>query len=79
MTENGTWTEEYILASDVWGAEKCIEPLSDEQQRDKWEQAVAAFALSWSNTLSAPLADQRSRRACQNPRSNRGSPNECPE
>jgi hypothetical protein len=43
MTGNGTWTEEYILASDVWGTEKCIEPLSDEEQLAKWEQAVAVL------------------------------------
>jgi hypothetical protein len=43
MTENGTWTEEYILESDVWCVEKSLTPLSDEEQRDKWEQAVAVL------------------------------------
>jgi len=43
MTENGTWTEEYILESDVWCVEKSITPLSDEEQRAKWEQAVAVL------------------------------------
>ena len=43
MTENGTWTEEYILSSDVWGVEKSITPLSDEEQLAKWGQAVAVL------------------------------------
>jgi hypothetical protein len=43
MTENGTWTEEYILESDVWCVEKSLTPFSDEELRDKWAQAVAVL------------------------------------
>jgi hypothetical protein len=42
MTEQ-TWTEENILASDVWRVEKSIEPMSDEEQLAAWKQAVAVL------------------------------------
>jgi pterin-4a-carbinolamine dehydratase len=64
MTENGTWTEEYILASDVWGVEKSITPLSDEEQLAKWEQAVAVLKdlgplaeTLWNDPLILALTD----------------------
>ena len=43
MTEKGIWTEENILASDVWRVEKSIEPLSDEEQLAAWKQAVSVL------------------------------------
>ena len=36
-----TWTEENILASDVWGVETSIEPMSDEERLAAWKQAVS--------------------------------------
>lgn len=33
MTEDGAWTEEHILASDVWSTEKSITPMSSEEER----------------------------------------------
>ena len=64
MTENGTWTEEYILASDVWGVEKSITPLSDEHQLAKWERAVAVLKdlgplaeTLWNDPLILALTD----------------------
>jgi hypothetical protein len=64
MTENGTWTEEYILESDVWCVEKSLTPLSDEEQRDKWAQAVAVLKdlgplaeTLWNDPLILALTD----------------------
>lgn len=39
MTEQ-TWTEENILASDVWRVEKSIKPMSDEEQLAAWRKTV---------------------------------------
>jgi len=36
MTENGTWTEEHVLASDVWDTEKSIGPMSPEEEVEAW-------------------------------------------
>jgi hypothetical protein len=64
MTENGTWTEEYVLASDVWREENAITPLSDEEQLAKWEQAVAVLKdlgklgeTLWNDPLILALTD----------------------
>jgi hypothetical protein len=39
-----TWTEEHILASDLWGVEKVLEPMSDqEEQLAAWRQAVSVL------------------------------------
>jgi hypothetical protein len=64
MTENRTWTEEKILASDVWRVEKCITPLGDEEQLAKWEQAVAVLKdlgklaeTLWNDPLILALTD----------------------
>lgn len=32
MAENGTWTEERVLASDVWNADKSLGPMSPEEE-----------------------------------------------
>jgi hypothetical protein len=40
MTENGTWTEEHNLASDVWGAGKNMEPMTPEEELAAWRTTV---------------------------------------
>jgi hypothetical protein len=40
VTENGTWTEEHILASDVWSIEKSLTPMSPEEEREAWRKTV---------------------------------------
>lgn len=40
MTEDGAWTEEHILASDVWSTEKSITPMSSEEEREAWRTTV---------------------------------------
>jgi hypothetical protein len=66
MTENGTWTEEYILASDVWCVEKSITPLTDEEQRDKWELGRRGPQGPWQarrDSLERPADPRPHRRA----------------
>ena len=36
MTETGTWTEEHVLASDLWGIEKSIGPMTPEEELEAW-------------------------------------------
>jgi hypothetical protein len=36
MTENGTWTEEHYLASDLWGTEKSLTPMTLEEELQAW-------------------------------------------
>ena len=36
MTENGTWTEERVPASDVWGIEKSMGPMTPEEELQAW-------------------------------------------
>jgi hypothetical protein len=64
MTENGTWTEEYILESDLWCVEKSITLLGDEEQLAKWKQAVEVLkdlgnlAITlWNDPLILALTD----------------------
>lgn len=40
MTENGTWTEEHVLASDVWGGEKSLTPMTLEEELAAWRKTV---------------------------------------
>ena len=36
MTENGTWTEEHVPASDLWGGGKSMEPMTPEEEMEAW-------------------------------------------
>jgi hypothetical protein len=38
-----TWTEEHILASDLWGVERVLEPESPEEHLAAWKQAVVVL------------------------------------
>jgi hypothetical protein len=44
MENNATWSEENILASDLWRVEKVPEPMSLEEERAAWKQAVSVLA-----------------------------------
>ena len=43
MTENGTWTEEHVLASDVWGMDKSMEPMTPEEELAAWRKTTRAL------------------------------------
>ena len=36
MTENGTWTEERVLSSAVWGEGKSMGPMTPEEELEAW-------------------------------------------
>ena len=36
MTENGTWTEEHVLASDLWAIGKSMAPMTPEEEVEAW-------------------------------------------
>ncbi len=36
MTEHGTWTEEHVLASDLWAAGKSMGPMTPEEELEAW-------------------------------------------
>jgi hypothetical protein len=51
--ENVTWSEEGILASDVWAIPKSLEPMSAQEERAAWRKTVKVLdgLYSLSDTL----------------------------
>ena len=43
MTENGTWTEDHVLASDLWAAGKSMEPMTPEEELEAWRTTSRAL------------------------------------
>ena len=43
MTESKTWTEEHVLASDVWAAGKSMEPMTPEDELEAWRKTTRAL------------------------------------
>ena len=83
MTET-SWVDEEYRASDLWCVEKAIMPLSDEEQRDKWEQAVAVLKdlgklaeTLWNDPLILALTDALVRAEEERARLSRSSRSPC--
>ena len=43
MTESKTWTEEHVLASDLWAAGKSMGPMSPEEELEAWRKTTRAL------------------------------------
>ena len=43
MTENGTWTEEHVPASDLWAGGKSMEPMTAEEELEAWRKTTRAL------------------------------------
>ena len=43
MTDNGTWMEENILASDLWAAGKNMDPMTPEEEVEAWRKTVGVL------------------------------------
>ena len=43
MTENGTWAEEHVLASDLWAIGKSMAPMTPEEELEAWRTTTRAL------------------------------------